>query len=398
MIIKCEIFNYKSILSLEFEPGRVNVLIGENGCGKSNILESLAFAAAANSNKLDSEFLMSRGVRTPSAELIASKFSVDGDTEIKISLKFKDSKNDVLYSMKNVGDIYSKWESKIKNVDYEISKRNALVKLLTSLYSPDDHINDSTKTQYASLVIDEFQKAQNKFNEEVLEGKVQISDPSKAINNFVIFSPENTALKNYYKEGQIEPLSINGDGLIKLLKVISLKSKEQLSDIVKMLELLGWFKSLGVPKDLDKDNDGLLIEDKFTKTTFDQNSSNEGFLYILFYACLFVSEDSPKIFAIDNIETSLNPKLCTKLICEITKLAKKYNKQVFITTHNPATLDGIDLNDEEQKLFVVSRRINGQTKIKRIPSSEKPRKEDGSPMKLSDALMRGYLGGLPKGF
>jgi len=82
----------------------------------------------------------------------------------------------------------------------------------------------------------------------------------------------------------------------------------------------------------------------------------------------------------------------------ITDLAKKYDKQVFLTTHNPAILDGIDLNDEEQKLFVVSRNKKGHTRMKEITAKDKPKSSNDEPLKLSEAFLRGYLGGLPKGF
>jgi hypothetical protein len=82
----------------------------------------------------------------------------------------------------------------------------------------------------------------------------------------------------------------------------------------------------------------------------------------------------------------------------IVDLAKKYDKQIFLTTHNPAILDGIDLNDEEQKLFVVSRNKSGHTRMKEIAAKDKPKSSNDEPLHLSEAFMRGYLGGLPKGF
>ena len=72
---------------------------------------------------------------------------------------------------------------------------------------------------------------------------------------------------------------------------------------------------------------------------------------MLFYFGLFISEDTPPFFAIDNIDASLNPKLCRRLIKELVNLANKYDKPVIFTTHNPAILDGLNLNDDEQRLF-----------------------------------------------
>ncbi len=41
MISQLQIKNFKSIDQLTIELGRFNVLIGANGCGKTNILETL---------------------------------------------------------------------------------------------------------------------------------------------------------------------------------------------------------------------------------------------------------------------------------------------------------------------------------------------------------------------
>ncbi len=55
-----ERISIKSVKYLKLKLGRVNVLIGENGCGKTNILEAVALASAAAEGKLDNEFLMNR--------------------------------------------------------------------------------------------------------------------------------------------------------------------------------------------------------------------------------------------------------------------------------------------------------------------------------------------------
>src|SRR5438552_11097734 len=94
MIRKVRVENYKSIPDLTLDFGRVTVLIGANGSGKSNILEAIAFASAAAQNKLDNEFLFSRGIRVTETRFMRAAFdspskcrddiqiSVDGDNEI----------------------------------------------------------------------------------------------------------------------------------------------------------------------------------------------------------------------------------------------------------------------------------------------------------------------------
>src|SRR5450755_1937727 len=74
MIRTIEITNYKSVADLTVNLGRVTVLIGANGSGKSNILEAIALASAAAQNKLDNEFLISRGIRVAETRFMRSAF------------------------------------------------------------------------------------------------------------------------------------------------------------------------------------------------------------------------------------------------------------------------------------------------------------------------------------
>src|SRR5260370_36906938 len=74
MIRQVRVENYKSIPDLALDLGRVTVLIGANGSGKSNILEAIALASAAAQNKLDNEFLVSRGIRVTETRYMYSAF------------------------------------------------------------------------------------------------------------------------------------------------------------------------------------------------------------------------------------------------------------------------------------------------------------------------------------
>jgi AAA15 family ATPase/GTPase len=84
MISEIRIQNFKSVQDLALKLGRVTVLIGENGSGKSNILEAVAFAAGAAANKLDGEFLANRGIRVVQETWMRSAFRSDLANEREI--------------------------------------------------------------------------------------------------------------------------------------------------------------------------------------------------------------------------------------------------------------------------------------------------------------------------
>ena len=392
MIKKIHIQNFKSIYDLELEVGRVNLFIGENGSGKSNLLEALVFVSANQSNKLDNEFLFSRGIRVTEPRFMRSAYEVN-DKEKSINISIEDNHKVDSYQFVNDDTEYSKWIYKSeKMISEEIKK-----------ILPD---KTNKEIEQIQLTVFDFIKDNKKdflsfLNEKVENGKEIIITDEHSVNfiNFLIYSPENTALRIFEKEGQIQPLGINGEGLLKLLKVINnYEDNTHIETIIKSLQLFNWFEDIQIPKDLKSNENKIIIKDKYLYEEFDQRSANEGFLFILFYITLIVAKGTPKSFAIDNIDASLNPKLCTKLMTTLTDLAKKYDKQIFLTTHNPAILDGVDLNDEEQKLFVVSRNKQGHTKMKCITTEDKPKSSTDWPLKLSEAFLRGYLGGLPKGF
>jgi predicted ATPase len=379
MIREIKIENYKSIQKLKMGLGRITVFIGENGCGKSNILEAIALASASANNKLDNEFLFSRGIRVASAEFMRSAFEQENLVkEIKIYLK-GNNEADFDCILQHDNQPYSNWRDKGRK---HIGKIQEVLDYLEQ------------KIQKKELDIEE-EVSPVIFHELMAKQIKQLN-----LQDFLIYSPENSSLRTFEKEGQIQPLGVNGEGLFKLLKILSLDiNQDKINEIKKNLKLIDWFKDFEISHDISDTERNIQIKDKYLNVAlpyFDQRSSNEGFLFLIFYFALFVSNDTPNFFAIDNIDASLNPKLCSQLIKELVTLAEKYDKQAIFTTHNPAVLDGLNLDDDEQRLWVIYRNKLGHTKAKRILKPEPL--EGQKPVKLSEAFMRGYLGGLPKGF
>ena len=86
MFTKINISNYKSILDLKMQLGEFTLLIGANGCGKSNILEAITMAAAASAQKLDFEYFANRGMRVVQPELMYPAFKDAMAENIEIQL------------------------------------------------------------------------------------------------------------------------------------------------------------------------------------------------------------------------------------------------------------------------------------------------------------------------
>lgn len=395
MVQKIVIQNFKSIKDLTLELGRVNIFIGENGAGKSNILEAIALAGAAVSNKLDNEFLASRGIRTSEPRHMRNALAGgNSDSPIYIGA-LGDSSSAIGLTLSHDGKPYSNWTVDGWTKD-ELFERAILIRQLEELLQ---RVKDG---RYAEDPADENQLTPERgvaMLREMEQRRFADDAGTSDIKDFLIYSPENSSLRVFEKEGQIEPLGIRGEGLLKYLQVLNSEPSYAgtLTAIQQALGVLDWFGGMDIPSPEINKGSRIQITDRYLAADagcLDQTSANEGFLFLLFYFCLFSSDLTPRFFAIDNVDASLNPKLCARLIVELNRLAVEHKKQAILTTHNPATLDGLDLTDDQQRLFVISRGPEGDTRVRRIQYKEGAM----SGIKLSAAFVDGYLGGLPQNF
>ena len=74
MITKISVAAFKSIERLDVELGQLNVFVGANGSGKTNLLEAIGVLSAATDGKVTDQTLMQRGVRPGVPKLYKSAF------------------------------------------------------------------------------------------------------------------------------------------------------------------------------------------------------------------------------------------------------------------------------------------------------------------------------------
>lgn len=394
MITQISIKNYKSIVDLTLKLGRFNILIGENGCGKSNILEALTLGSAAHSGSLDKTYLETKGIRITTPKFMLPAFDDVDAVNIELGIKENDG-TECSHVLTYKSDVKpASW------VDISSTFPLSILKQLTNK----EKIEDETRKQIERLIL-EFENQKIPLNSRLCAKSNKIEDGfqvsfTKSIEwqRFLTYSLDEYELRSYTQPGETV-LGIHGRGLFSFLKEMASRDNgiELLKEICDGLKLLDWFDDMSVPQDQLSTENNVFIRDRFindTMSAFDQRSTNEGFLYLLFYLTLVVSDEAPMFFAIDNIDSSFNPKLCREVILMLIRLAKKHNKQIIATTHNPAVLDGLDLQDEEQKLMVVQRSIDGYTKVRTIKPSEVLQSE----LSLSQLWLRGFIGGLPNNF
>lgn len=416
MIRQLMISNYKSVVKETIPLGQFTVLIGENGAGKSNILEALVMASVATNGKLERELLIGRGIRVPSPDLMRSAFnSTLKDKPITISIAINsdtNSQQEISFSITHDGEPYSDW--RVIDTKDGLTGNNLQQLLKNKFNSLPKDTQVSEKINLTSE-IDELVSALReamKNSEEAISRKKSVSIKSKLlpivlnsffeksnIERFTVYAPEYYTLRNFVAEGQTAPLGTRGEGLLKLLSAMYEIENDRFIAVNEGLKILGWSNGIDT-KSLTKasSENRIQVKDKFIKrrgVLLDQISTNEGFLFCLFYLTLFASSRTPNAFAIENIETGLNPKLSEALVKTLKEMGLKYGKQAIISSHSPSVLDALNLDSSNDILLVVDRDLDGHTRVTKI---DKPRNTTGKVTRLSELFLKGSIGGVPKNF
>ena len=362
MIETITVKNFKSITDMTLSLGNVNVFIGANGSGKSNILEAIAMVAAERSAQIEVNSMIQKGIRIAKPDLMISSFyGQPSNSTINVNISGTEGER-IKYAVTNLApeDIYSTW-----NAPWSTGARRGNIK-------------------------------------EAVEKTDKLRE---YLSKYLIYSLSINALRGLTSDSLQYPLGLNGEGLDVLLNNIPkeeiMQIKESAKDYISWIEDIFFdneeiYKMQGYKLGRSKSN--LYFRDKFMQkknNLFSAENANEGALELLFYLTLFISRKTPDFFAIDNIENGLNPRLCRFLMKKICELAVKNGKQVLITTHNPAILDGLNLNDGSQRLYVVTRNDEGKTQAKRIQTKEQTGEQR---MMLSEMWMKGLIGGVPYNF
>jgi energy-coupling factor transporter ATP-binding protein EcfA2 len=367
MIRNLKIGGFKSISSMELELGSLNVLIGANGAGKSNILEAVGVLGAAAQGKIDDTNLMARGVRAGLPRVYKTSFK-DISTPVHIALEAQGGS----------GQIYR-------------------VSLLNPLENPAPAWNYKTEYLFDGSLDIVSEGVRSKKNLEPSSGlsALQILGEKKdspalpfirQLQSYSIYCPNTPTLRGMQPDPQTRsPVGLSGGRLAEALEEFrSVKGAARREAIDAIMGLVDWAQDVDVASDVSallspsvprtksviRFSDRYMQKSRNSLTAYD---ASEGALYVLFTALLALSEKAPDFLAVDNIDQALNPRLATALVSLLSGwlLSKTSNPQWIVTTHNPAVLDGLDLADDRIRLFAVERTSEGHTGLRRITLDEK---------------------------
>jgi len=391
MLNKIKISSFKSIVNQEISLGMMNVFIGANGSGKSNFLEAIGVLSAAAAGRVDDEALQRRGIRLGTPRLYKSAF----EEKIPPQIFFEALTDTAKYSV----SLNNPLENPKPAWQYQTEE---LVSNQESIVNRGPHRDIKNKEQgLAALKLVE--------TDENSPAAVLIN----LLRNYAVYTPNTPVLRGIIPDQQTrEPVGLSGGRLAEALKELqSLISKNEFIEDAfdEILAMIDWINDFDTTSNVNamlspsiaRPKNVIRFSHRFMKGHYIQLTAyeaSEGVLYILFCAVLTLSPNSPYCLAIDNLDQTLNPRL----VLNLTRLLGKWitegesQRQIFVTVHNPAVLDGLRLQDDRIRLFTVDRNNRGHTEISRVTITEELLElSNNKGWPLSRLWVMGHLGGVP---
>lgn len=407
MLKKLKITGFKTLREATLEFGRVNLFIGGNGCGKTNILEAIGLVAASLGRGIGDGDLANKGIRITPSELMKSSFKnqrllqtlkleATFSNHINYNVSLESNEQSPLMRVFSESAFFLNREENLKKMIFGRSKRGAKVSGARITHKLDAHRGmwDQIKFSFDN----------NKF----------VADIFDEFSKYIIYLPQTDVLRGRVGGNVNTPsIGLHGEGLPEAVGAFAIEYNRRfeharqtknfdepnwniINESANMVWYPGWASSFGAhqadPKLISRDmvnfsGETVYFIDKFMRTKRNKIStydSSEGTLFLLFTAIILSHPDAPKIFALDNVDSALNPRLTRKLleqIISIVNLAKNNEaelgaRQIFLTSHNPTALDAIDLFDVDERIFVVNRNENGHTEVNQLKPNPNMTREE----------------------
>ncbi|THD36373.1 MAG: hypothetical protein E7773_07625 [Sphingomonas sp.] len=365
MLRKLRVSRFKSIYEDELEFGSVNIFIGPNGAGKSNILEALGVVSAIFSRGLDPNELDIKGIRLSLPHIFKSAFKGhDLPKTFRLEATFDNGRYDCSIRA-------STTSAYLEFFTEALYDGNSLV------YGRSMHGIKVHSGGITSNIVDRLEIEDNRSVWSVVGPLIEISaefrEELEEFSRYAIYAPQTAIMRGLAVDNRvIEPLGLTGSGLaVAIEEAMHSADKVAFRDMISVIWEPGWanqiqvneFRTDVVPSHVSAGGRLLYIRDRYMRggrnylSAFD---ASEGTLYLVFVAALLAHPLTPSIFALDNVDGTLNPKLVRSLTSHIVKVCTSSSKslrhrQVFMTSHHPSALDSFDIFDDNQRIFIASR-------------------------------------------
>lgn len=387
-------------MELELKP--LNILIGSNASGKSNVLQIFAFLRDIINHGLEnavsiqggSEYL--RNISIGASKDLILETTIDN---IHIDNIHIDNIHQNINRMINQDVIQETEYVEILNrLSIGFNKRGPKYKVINDELDikfligkrklSDDTIIEEPKKGRLKIFIKE-----DEYEVDLMEGTDDLEFPDLLLINLKSEKPSSTLLQNtiinillfpeflkslkllsiYDIDPKLSKRSVPISGMVDLEENASnlalalnkiIEDKEKRRKFENLLTyVLPFAKSAGVEKFADKSLLFKMQEKYFSKKDIPASLISDGTINVIAIIIALFFEDKSLVI-IEEPERNIHPFLISRIV-KLMKDASR-NKQIIVTTHNPEMVKHADLED----LLLVSRNKKGFTEITRPAEDE----------------------------
>jgi len=369
-ILRLDIKGFRSLKDVSWEPSDLNVVIGPNGTGKSNLLRMLELISCSARGGLGKHVQIAGGM-----EPIVWDGTSEG-IEFKIKTEPVEPRRDIIrdsltytVKMNRLGKSSSyriAWEELAKYHLVESGERSTPFKFLS-------------RTEYKALVFDENEKSFAAPDEAVLEEETLLSLAGGPFvqNRFIpLFRSQLVDWSIYHDlhvdseakirqaqvtrfEQRVEP---GGQNLVSVLHTLYEGNRDFKNEIDAAMEAAFGkdFDELVFPPAADQRTQ-LGIRWKTLRRAQPASDLSDGTLRFLFLLTVLASPSPSPLIAIDEPETGLHPSMLP-IVAEYAVDAAT-RAQIILTTHSPEFLDAFG---ESKPVTTVATWSDGQTLLQKL--------------------------------
>lgn len=407
MIIKrLVVENFKSFQYLDLELGKLNLFIGGNASGKSNLISIFDFIRNINRHGLENAISMQGGVDflqniylqekpgTPKNKKNITSIEVYLENDKKGGLVVRRTKSEP-----NIGihvskmiyriDLYinkraQKYKLKKENIEVEceiLSIENGKEEKVSGFRQILKHRNDKIKLHTYGLekeyggYIRKFIPPDDFLSTHETDGRTLLEMPFFPFITFMF--PKNIGTFDEISIYDFDPrlpkkatpitglaeLDENGRNLTTVIKSIISDPENKDKFLNIMSSILPFLKDIKVEHLADK-SFIFKVRESYSRNKFIPSSlTSDGTINVAaIIVALFFEEGTLSIF--EEPERNIHPSL----ISDITNLfiEASEDKQIIVTTHNPEFVKNIDI----ENLFLIKREVSGVSIVKKPSNSE----------------------------
>ncbi len=338
-----ELSGYKSICDLKLDFRDINILIGANGAGKSNLLsffkmlnymQTESFQHFITEGGGGASFLFNGPKKTPTIKS-GITFSTDkGTNEYVFNIGY--ARNDSLFFVDESVRYWQKGTSPQTSHPAVVSTAKK-ESVLPSWNSVEERLRTTCKTMYMLM------------------------------RNWKMYQFHDTSDSSYMKQSHNSNDSLylrhDGGNLAPFLLMMQSEYPDHYEDIVETIQVSAPFFYDFELRENKIDTVRLLWRQRNNETVFGPEQLSDGTLRFIALTTLLLQPNLPDLIVIDEPELGLHP-FAIGILAELLKAAAR-KSQIIIATQSPGLVDNFSPED-----VITVNRSNGASTFKRLDSDQ----------------------------